>query len=574
MKTKPHQLSGIFQFGKGKYLIQNWISTRFLMLNMFAFICLLFPSLLFAQKEQIQRIKTDIDSVTIFISAAEINQSKNVKLLAGSNLILFEEISPKLQVKSIRVTTPEDVSLLSISSKTNYLSNTSENPRIQQLKDSVKLISAKLSTLNDELDALKIEKEMLLKNTSLAGTNNGVVINDLKAAADYFRTRITEINTLSTDKNTKVEKFTEVNNKLQMELNELNAQYSFERSEIAVLVSVDKPMNATIVLKYLVSDAGWAPSYDIKASDINKPVDFVYRAKVYNNTGITWSNVKIKLSTADPSLDVTKPVLIPWYLNYNSYTFRTNNQNEGYSQNMIQSDLGDLKLPSGGTSVTFTEIEVPELSAEFNIKTKYSIPSDAKPYLVEVMKQELSATFKHHAVTKVDKDVFLLAQITGWADLNLIEGPANIYYAGTYIGESFIKTRNVSDTLDISLGRDSKVLVTRTKLKEYSSEQLIGSKITEVRVYEMVAKNNRKVPISLDIFDQIPISQTEEIEVKILETSKAEYNPTTGELKWHFNLQPGQSEKVKLSFSMKYPKNKKQEIMFERKRSMLNAPKF
>jgi len=369
MKTKPHQLSGIFQFGKGIYLIQNWISTRFLMLNMFAFICLLFPSLLFAQKEQIQRIKTDIDSVTIFISAAEINQSKNVKLLAGSNLILFEEISPKLQVKSIRVTTPEDVSLLSISSKTNYLSNTSENPRIQQLKDSVKLISAKLSTLNDELDALKIEKEMLLKNTSLAGTNNGVVINDLKAAADYFRTRITEINTLSTDKNTKVEKFTEVNNKLQMELNELNAQYSFERSEIAVLVSVDKPMNATIVLKYLVSDAGWAPSYDIKASDINKPVDFVYRAKVYNNTGITWSNVKIKLSTADPSLDVTKPVLIPWYLNYNSYTFRTNNQNEGYSQNTIQSDLGDLKLPSGGTSVTFTEIEVPELSAEFNIKT-------------------------------------------------------------------------------------------------------------------------------------------------------------------------------------------------------------
>ena len=63
-----------------------------------------------------------------------------------------------------------------------------------------------------------------------------------------------------------------------------------------------------------------------------------------------------------------------------------------------------------------------------------------------------------------------MASITGWENLNLIEGPANIFYGGTYIGQSTIDTRFANDTLDLSLGRDKKVAITRTKKQDFSSK--------------------------------------------------------------------------------------------------------
>ena len=79
--------------------------------------------------------------------------------------------------------------------------------------------------------------------------------------------------------------------------------------------------------------------------------------------------------------------------------------------------------------------------------------------------------------------------------------------------------------------------------------------------YQLIAKNNRKSDITIQILDQLPISQTDEIEVKVLEISGAEQNETTGELKWELNLKPGESKKILLSFEIKYPKNKQIEII-------------
>ena len=124
------------------------------------------------------------------------------------------------------------------------------------------------------------------------------------------------------------------------------------------------------------------------------------------------------------------------------------------------------------TTITenYDEVDIPDLNTEFEIKSKYSIPADDKPYVVNIETHTLPATFEHFAVTKLDKGVFLLAKITGWEDLSLVDGYANVYFKGTYLGESLIKTRNVKDTLDLSLGRDDKVMVTRSKLKKYGSK--------------------------------------------------------------------------------------------------------
>ena len=534
-----------------------------------------------AQKVKKQEFETKINSATVYLTGAEIIRTKKTSLKQGRTELVFKNISPKINNKSIRVTTTNGAKILSISSKINYLTKEKEKPRITQLKDSLLIVSEKIQLLADKTDAYKIEKQMLLENISIGGENNGVSITNLKEASDFYRTRTIEINVKLSKYKRETIKLNSISYRLNRELNELNANNTYTRSEIIILVSSDKTISSDIEVKYLVYSAGWSPAYDIKAEDTDKPVEFIYRAKVFNNTDIDWKDLKMTLSTADPTLDVSQPNLQPWYMDYNTITYNNHYQQnyggiqdkgEGYIQsNMISTDSGNAQQsvtePEDYIFIeeSYAEVAVPELNAEFEIEKPYTIPSDDKPYLVDVNEYELPATFKHFAVTKLDKDVFLLARITGWENLNLVEGPANVYYSGTYLGQSFIKTRNVSDTLDLSLGRDGKVMVTRSKLKDYSKTQFIGNKRKDTYTYELVAKNNRKSPINIEILDQIPISQNADIEVKILEISNADYNETKGELKWKFKLNPGEMKRIRLSYSIKYPKRK--QILYRKQKS-------
>jgi uncharacterized protein (TIGR02231 family) len=353
---------------------------------------------------------------------------------------------------------------------------------------------------------------------------------------------------------------------------ELNAKNNQPTSEVSILLTTVGKTTSTINLKYIVTDAGWAPSYDLHAEDINQPIELKYRAKVFNNTGVDWNDIKIKLSTSDPSQSAAKPVLAPWELAFvssgnfkkqKSYAYSENSpiqqSNEGYMQNSLgkQQDYGQIAKPANPAKIEFVEVEIAELSAEFDIKSSYTIPADSKPYIVDVTEYKLPATYQHFSAPKLDRDAFLLARITGWEDLNLVEGPANIYYAGTYVGQSYIETRSADDTLALSLGRDNKVLVTRTKIKEYSSRKIIGSTIKETFAYEMLVKNNRKTPIQIEIIDQLPISTQSDILVDAIETSKGEFDSKTGKYTWKQSLQPGEVRKIEFSFSVKYPKNSK-----------------
>lgn len=514
----------------------------------------------FSQKETVQHIKADIKSLVIYLEGTEIHRSKTIKLSQGKNKIIFEGLSPKLNPTSIRVATTNDIAVLAISSKINYLTKVEEKPKIKELTDSVKLVNSKNTLLNDELSAYTIEKEMLIKNQSIGGEQNGVSITELKQAADFYRTRIKDINNRISKIHKETNKHNKTLNKLNNQLRELNAEYSYRKAEITVLLQANSSVTATIDLKYLVKDAGWTPIYDIKAKDINNPIELIYRAQVYNNSNIDWKDVKFKLSTGDPSLSATQPDLKPWYLNYDVSTSYTKNEfklNQGYYQNIIpESQLLDMEVQKKGDEVIYETIEISVLGAEFDIATKYTIPSDNKPYLVDVVEYKLPATYKHFSIPKLDRDAFLLARITGWEDLDLIDGTANVYFGGTYVGKSYINTRNIKDTLNLSLGRDKKVLVTRSKLKEYSKTKFIGGKRKETYAYKIAVKNNHKVPISIEIQDQLPVSQDSEIEVNMIDISDAERNELTGKLIWEFNLEPGKTQKIDLIFSIKYPKSK------------------
>ena len=543
----------------------------------------LFSQIGWAQNEKVKEVTTKIKSAIIYLDGAEIHRSKKVSLEKGRTKIVFTGLSPKFNAANIQVTTTNDIDLLAISHRIDYLTNVKEKPKVMKLKDSLEIINQSTISYSNDKDAYRIEKDMMIQNKKIGGSDNGVSIAELKLAADFFRARIMEVNKAVALIDKGILTNSRTKNRINNELRQLNAKTTYSRGEITLLVNSNIATASEIDIRYIVSNAGWTPSYDIRAEDINKPIKLEYKAFVYNNTDIDWKDINFKLSTADPTISATQPKMSPWYLNYKSNyrsgksagrkTYNMYQQKSGeykFSDNeMLQSfdktGLADNKYYNGQDNSTavaqipasdFENISVSELSAEFEIEKAYTIPSDNKPYIVDVIEHELPTMYKHYAIPKLEKHAFLLARITNWQDLNLIEGTANIYFGGTFIGQSFISTRNVSDTLDVSLGRDNKVLVTRTKLKDYSSVKYIGSKRKEIHAYRMIVKNNRKVPIDIEVFDQLPVSQDSEIEVSAEETSGAKKNELTGELKWMHKIEAGKSKTSDLRFSVKYPKSK------------------
>lgn len=522
-----------------------------------------------AQEENKLIIDSKVQSAIIYLNGAELEQNAKVNLQQGNNLIIFRGISPSLNQKSIRVSSDAEISVLSIATKTNFLTRKNDLPLIKKLKDSLSVSEELLEQNNNEIGAYESEKDMIIANKSIGGSTEGVQIVDLKQGADFFRQRILEIN-----KN--ISKITKLNRELALsiqkfrsELDETNSRSAYSESDVHILISSASASVSNIKLQYMVANAGWVPCYEIKADDLSQPIGLIYKAKVFNNTSIPWENINIRLSIADPSVSISKPDLKPWYLDYYNPVY-DKNANLGFIQNMIENEPGKMKADENVIKGddNYDELDIPDLNTEFEIKSPYSIPADDKPYMIEIEKHSLPATFKHFAVTKLDKGVFLLGRITGWQDLNLVDGYANVYFKGTFLGESLIKTRNVKDTLDLSFGRDEKVLVTRTKLKEFSSKQLMGTKLKETLSFELIARNNRKNSIDIEILDQIPISKNSEIEVKEVELSGAEYNTVTGEVKWRYNLNPGESKKMILTFFIKYPKNQVIEVQQMKQRAV------
>ena len=168
----------------------------------------------------------------------------------------------------------------------------------------------------------------------------------------------------------------------------------------------------------------------------------------------------------------------------------------------------------------------------------------------------LPAVYEYVSLPKLDADAFLTARIAGWEDLSLTPGSANIYFDGAYVGESYINPFETGDTLTLSLGRDKKIVVKREKLKEFSSTKLFGGNKERTFTFEISVRNTKKEALTIVLLDQVPLSQDKEIEVKVLELSEGIKDDETGKVAWNLALQPNETKKVRLSYSVKYPKNK------------------
>lgn len=264
-------------------------------------------------------------------------------------------------------------------------------------------------------------------------------------------------------------------------------------------------------------------------------------------------NSKVVNIALEPSAVALDEVVVTAY-GENKMRSRMNQMFQA-KQEAVQMPIDDEMI--GGYAGAVAEVQRYQTNAEFVIDKKYDIPSDGKEYAVQIQNYEMPAEYEYVCIPKLDNDAFLTAGIVDWESYNLLEGDIHLYVEGTYIGQSFLDLSTPSDTLMLSLGRDKDIVVQRTKLKDFSESQLIGSKRKVSRRYEISIRNTKDAPISIRVQDQFPISNNEDIEVLDKQYNNAEYLPDEGYLTWDLDIAAGETEKLNMGYTVRYPKKKR-----------------
>jgi uncharacterized protein (TIGR02231 family) len=523
---------------------------------------LLLPCLVKAQ-DPVWVGNSEINEVKIFQNGAMVTRTAKATLNPGLQEVVLDGLSPYINPQSISLKGTGDATILAVSFQQNYLVEKKKSKEITSLEQDLDSLSLRLQQVKNKIVVLSETQALLQANKSIGGANNGVLVDELEPVVDYFIKKMGELKEDQLMTQLKEKKLNEQIGKIQQQLNVLRQKQQQPTGNIIVKVDARSRTMSSFDFSYVInSNVTWYAFYDIKVKDVNSPVELVYKAKVNQSSGEDWNQVRLSLSTGNPAIGSERPFLNPWYLNFYQprpmYSVQEKLKRmdmpsapavaEGAVMSMEQ-DQQDMK----NVSVIMSENQ---LSSSFEIQQPYSIPSDGQDYQVEIQKHSLKADYNYIVLPKLDADAFLTARITGWEELSLTAGGANIYFDGAYVGESFVNPAETNDTLEISLGRDKRIVVKREKLKDLSGSKLFGGNKERSLSYDISIKNGKKEAISILLYDQIPLTMQKDIEVKVEELSGGEHNTETGEVKWKLQIPAGETAKKRLSFKVKYPKDK------------------
>lgn len=609
-------------------------------------LCLIF-SKTYSQEIIEKKISTSVNEVTVFLEGAQITRKKTIEIKKGKTILKFSDLSPFIDAKSVQVKADGNITVLGVNHQQNFIEKLDKQKELVDLESRLKEVDDKIMLERTYLQILTEELAFLKENRNIGGKNQELSVLNLKDASIFFGSKLTELKIKEIERNNTLNNLNKERGDLANQINTISGKKEFPNGEILVKVDAKNNSSVTFELSYVVENAGWFPTYDIRAKNVNEPVELIYKANVKQDTKINWDNVRLKLSSANPNKSGVAPELKTYFLNYNTrppvYNRATNEvrgivldeyniplpgatvivkgttigtstdfdgkysltipNNESFlvfsyigfiSQTKpIQSEVMNIILEED--SATLDEVVVSAYSTtkknksvskalqgkvsgvqirgsnslaiptvqnenqttvDFEIKTPYTIKSDNKSYSVDIDAYNLSAFYQYYCVPKIDRDAFLIANISDWEKYNLLEGEASIFFEGTYIGKTLLDVRYATDTLQISLGRDKNVSVKREKVKNFTTKQFIGSKKEETKAWSINVKNNKNQKINMLIFDQIPVSTLEEIKVDIVEISGAKHNSETGEIKWDFLIEPKAIKSFELNYSVKYPKSR------------------
>jgi uncharacterized protein (TIGR02231 family) len=541
-------------------------------LTLFSLLLLSYPLSTFAATQTLSAVSR-ISAVTVYADRAQVTRTSTVSLKPGTNLVSFDALPLTMAEDSIRAegTGPGRSRIAGLTVKTVFLERLQEK-RIHELEEEIQALGRKVESIEARRKALaaqrafidsirvgwsdRISKDLTLGKPSLA---------ELGEAAKFVGEGVGKVEEGLYDAEAAKKPLLERIQALQKELEQAKGNRKKEVRSVEVAIEADRAMELSLTLSYLVGQAHWEPTYDVRLSADGTSAELVYRAQVWQRSGEEWPGVQLSLSSASPEAGGAPPELAPWQISLYEpmrpmpMAFRGKAamaprpapmESAESSASSADGAVMEMALPLAA------QVAEGQTSVLFNVAQPVDIPADGTRAGSVIALEKVPVTAEFVTVPKLSPRVYLKSEVVNTTVYPLLAGQVNIFNDATFTGKSVLKTVAAGEKFDLYFGADNQVKVKREVAKVRKKAGLLGSNRLSYRC-TVELQNFKKRPVTVSLFDQLPLPGNAEIKVSLDDAQpKPDESRPDGTLLWKVSLAPGEIRKIAYDIVIEYPKGR------------------
>lgn len=412
----------------------------------------------------------------------------------------------------------------------------------KELKELISRLEREIAALDDQIQSRtlalnywKTQQELPLKTLADA-REMGKIIRDESALLLQDATQLRQ-------KKTELEKqLKEARNQLQQKTG--NNQRNWR---IQVRLAQATQTNLELAYSYRVRRAGWQSSYSLNALPDQKNIQWIWTAKIMQQTGIDWNGVALKIATAEPVFTLTPPEIRAWEIREEQILrARGNLKTMAVSQEMAMDAAPAMKA---------VPMPVRNEGQLFDIYDLGRVTIDSgKESRIKIREGHWNAEFTYLTRPLMSEQVFLEATPELAENfLPLPTGMASIQVDGVHVGQRNFSLHEKQD-ITMSFGSDPSITVD-VKTDHVAGEKgLLAKKQTYLWKWNINVENHKNFAVDLKVEDSYPHAGHEKIVLKEFFSPPL---PTqdNGQLSWNLTLPPQGKQKLQYGYQVTYPED-------------------
>jgi uncharacterized protein (TIGR02231 family) len=544
-----------------------------------------------AEVEAVSRI----DAVTVFPAGAEVTRIAKIKIEKGEHTLVFQDLPAAAVQSSIRVegNSTGKLEIGSVDTRRLFVpraeSQAAESER-KKIEDEIEALRDEKSTLEAQVQGAETQKSLIANLTQLptrppSPAGSGERGEDWPAILALIASASAEAQRAALDAHVKIREVDRRIEDLEKKLSSL-APAREERIEVKVFVASQAEVEADLVLRYQVSHASWTPLYDVRLATGSKTVapklDLTRRAAITQNTGESWDDVALTLSTTRPSAGASAPELGPLTVDFEpEFKPRPMAAPAGGALRSAAPQATDAAAPAPAEETMAGEqdglgavgrakkAEIAERPAEvvaapfhalYAVAGRLSVANTGEAKRVQLLEESMEPQLAVRTVPKEDAKAYLYAKLVLPKGSPLLPGSVSLFRDGTFVGTSSLPILSPGEEHELGFGVDDLVRVRHAIAEEKRGETgLISTSRTDSRNFKISIKSMHERAIALTVFDQIPASENQDIKVELLARTaptKQNVDDKRGVLVWETKLEPDQEQIIEFGYRVSWPSGK------------------
>lgn len=484
-----------------------------------------------------------IESVTLYRDQALVVRSVKAAVPAGVTELVVKDLPPQVLGESLFANADEAANVRAVRFRTRAVQ---EEPReeIRQIEQEIEGLQAQVRR-SEAMGTVATERKQYLGKlenfaapTAQMELTKGVL--DAKTLQsltlflfeqrDALAEELLRIETEQADLSKQI-------SLLQRRRAELTKGTSRTLREAVVFVDRKEAGEVELRVSYLVRQAGWQATHNLRANGDGANVTVEYNATAYQMSGEDWENVQLTLSTAYPALLAKGPEPAPFWVTL-AQAGETPDTREiaarakRYQQELRKGELfqqqslevgaeldANWRMNTAASGLQSMEITAPKatlgqlrlrdaaategLSVTYPLPGRISLESRSDRQMVQIASLKLNSEFYYVATPLLTSYVYREAEVANDSDVALLEGDATCYLDGRFVGRSRVPLVARGQRFRTGFGMNSQLRSARELVEK--TDRTLGGNRQQSLHYRLILENYSEEPVNVRIYDRVPM---------------------------------------------------------------------